>query len=112
MMNGYIGFNDSYAQVGGVWTNNAQYYATQPTGQSSVALKDLSRKETDNEPTKNPVSWNLQARLTKELGTVGGLSFYVNNALYYEPFMTGNKTSTLTQRNTGFSFGAELYLNL
>lgn len=112
MMNGYIGFNDSYAQVGGVWTNNAQYYATQPTGQSSVALKDLSRKETDNEPTKNPVTWNLQARLTKELGTVGGLSFYVNNALYYEPFMTGNKTSTLTQRNTGFSFGAELYLNL
>ena len=112
MLSGYIGFDDAFTQVGGVWTNNAQYAATQPVGQSSVALQQLKRKETDNEPTKNPVTWNLQARLTKELGKVGGLSFYVNNALYYEPFMTGNKTTTLTQRNTGFSFGAELYLNL
>ena len=44
---------------------------------------------------------------------MGGLSFYVNNALFYEPFLTGNKTTTLSQRNTGtFQFGAELYLNL
>jgi hypothetical protein len=59
------------------------------------------------------MTWNTSLRLTKELGKVGGLSFYVNNALFYEPFLEGNKTSTLTQRNTGtFSFGAELYLNL
>jgi hypothetical protein len=112
MLNGYIGFDDAFTQVGGIWTNNAQYYATKPTTQSSVGLQDLLITEKDNEPNKTPVTWNLQARLTKELGKVGGLSFYVNNALYYEPFMTGNKTTTLTQRNTGFSFGAELYLNL
>jgi hypothetical protein len=113
MLEGYIGFDDYFSQTAGGWTNNAQYYATQPASQSSIALSQLSRKETDNEPTKNPVTWNLQARLTKELGKVGGLSFYVNNALYYEPFMTTNKSSTLNQRNTkSFSFGAELYLNL
>ncbi len=112
MSDGYICFDDTYSQVGGVWTNNAQYAATQPTSQSSIALSKFAITEKDNEPSKNPVTWNLQARLTKELGKVGGLSFYVNNALYYEPFMTSNKTSTLTQRNTGFSFGAELYLNL
>ncbi len=112
MLGGYIGFDDSYSQVGDSWTNHAQYYATLPTSQSSIALSQFYITEKDNEPTKNPVTWNLQARLTKELGNVGGLSFYVNNALYYEPFMTSNKTSTLTQRNTGFSFGAELYLNL
>ena len=44
---------------------------------------------------------------------MGGLSLYVNNALFYEPFLQGNNTTTLTQRNTGtFQFGAELYLNL
>ncbi|MBQ9671775.1 MAG: TonB-dependent receptor plug domain-containing protein [Prevotella sp.] len=112
MMGGYIAFDDNFTQAGGQLTNNAQYTATKPTTQSSVALEELLITEKDNEPNKTPVTWNLQARLTKELGKVGGLSFYVNNALYYEPFMTGNKTSTLTQRNTGFSFGAELYLNL
>ena len=77
-----------------------------------MAVSDLNIRETDNEPNKSPVTWNLQMRLTKELGKIGGLSFYVNNALYYEPFMRNNKSATLSQRNTGFSFGAELYLNL
>ncbi|MBP5338144.1 MAG: carboxypeptidase-like regulatory domain-containing protein [Prevotella sp.] len=77
-----------------------------------VAVSDLAIKHTDNDPTKNPVTWNLQARLSKELGNVGSLSLYVNNALFYEPYLSGNNTSTLTQRNTGtFQFGAELSLN-
>jgi len=99
MFNGYLGMD-------------AQYYATKPTTQSSVAIQDLLVRVTDNEPSKSPVTWNLQARLTKELGSVGGLSFYVNNALYYEPYLKGNNTATLSQRNVGMSFGAELYLNL
>jgi len=99
MLNGYLGMD-------------AQYYATKPTTQSSVAIQDLLVRVTDNEPSKSPVTWNLQARLTKELGNVGGLSFYVNNALYYEPYLKGNNTATLSQRNVGMSFGAELYLNL
>ena len=97
---------------GGYLGMDAVYYATKPDGQSSVAVSDLQVRVSDNEPSKSPVTWNLQARLTKELGSVGGLSFYVNNALYYEPFLKGNNTSTLSQRNQGMSFGAELYLNL
>ena len=78
-----------------------------------VSVSDLAIKHSDNDPTKNPVTWNLSARLTKELGKMGGLSLYVNNALFYEPFLKGNNTTTLTQRNTGtFQFGAELSLNL
>ena len=78
-----------------------------------VAVADLAIKHTDNEPNKSPVTWNLSARLSKELGHVGTLSLYVNNALFYEPFLKGNNTTTLTQRNTGtFQFGAELSLNL
>ena len=95
MLQGYLGMD-------------AVYYAAKPEGQSSVAIQDLLVRVSDNEP----VTWNLQARLTKELGNVGGLSFYVNNALYYEPYLKGNNTSTLSQRNVGMSFGAELYLNL
>ena len=79
---------------------------------ASVAISELAIKHSDNDPTKNPVTWNLQARLTKELGKVGGLSLYVNNALFYEPYLKGNNVTTLTQRNTGtFQFGAELSLN-
>ena len=78
-----------------------------------INVADLAISHTDNQPTKNPVTWNLSARLTKELGRLGGLSLYVNNALFYEPFLKGNNTTTLSQRNTGtFQFGAELYLNL
>ena len=99
MLNGYLGMD-------------AQYYAIKPTNQSSVAIQDLLIRINDNVPSKSPITWNLQARLTKELGKVGGLSFYVNNALYYEPYMKGNNTNTLSQRNVGMSFGAELYLNL
>jgi hypothetical protein len=77
-----------------------------------VSIQDLLIRVSDNNPSESPVTWNLQARLTKEFGSMGGLSFYVNNALYYEPYLKGNNTSTLTQRNQGFSFGAELYLNL
>jgi hypothetical protein len=84
-----------------------------PGGSISSTDPALLQRYSDNEPTKNPITWNLSARLTKELGKVGGLSLYVDNALYYEPYMTSNKTNTLTQRNTGtFAFGAELYLNL
>ena len=99
MLQGYLGMD-------------AVYYAAKPEGQSSVAIQDLLVRVSDNEPSKSPVTWNLQARLTKELGNVGGLSFYVNNALYFEPYLKGNNTSTLSQRNVGMSFGAELYLNL
>jgi hypothetical protein len=99
MLKGYLGMD-------------ARYYPTKPEDQSSVAIEDLRVRVTDNDPSKSPMTWNTQARLTKELGKVGSLSVYVNNALYYEPFKKGNNTSSLTQRNTGFSFGAELSLNL
>ena len=100
MLNGYLGFD-------------GKYYENKGTDQSYVSLADERKQTADTEPSKDKVTWNTSARLTKELGKVGGLSFYVNNALFYEPFLSGNKTTTLTQRNKGtFSFGAELYLNL
>lgn len=78
-----------------------------------VPLKDQRRNPTDNVATKSPITWLLSGRLTKEFGNVGGLSFYANNLLYYEPFMTSSTSSTLVQRNTGnFSFGVELFINL
>ena len=119
-MDGYIYFDNTFTEEGGRMTNHAAYYATLPQSAaeaagrpaSYVAVKNMMVKVSDNEPSKSPITWNLQARLTKELGKIGGLSFYVNNALYYEPFLKGNNTNTLSQRNVGFSFGAELYLNL
>lgn len=100
MMNGYLGMD-------------AKYYASKPTDQDAILISDLKTTVSDNTPTKNPVTWNMSARLTKELGKFGGLSLYVNNCMYYEPFLTNNITTTLTQRNTGtFGFGAELFINL
>ena len=78
-----------------------------------INISDLSKTYTDSNPVSNPITWNLSARLTKELGKIGGFSLYVNNCLYHEPYLKSSTTTTLTQRNTGtFSFGAELYFNL
>lgn len=100
MLNGYLGMD-------------GQYYASQPAGIASVALQDLLLRPSDNSPSKSPVTWNISARLTKELGKLGALSFFVNNVLFYEPFLKGNNTNSLSQRNTGtFAFGAELSLKL
>lgn len=100
MMGGYIG-------------SDGLYYAEAPTGQQYVAVVEQSTTSNDNEPVKNPVTWNMSFRLTKEFGKTAGLSFYANNALFYEPFMTTNTSNTLSQRNTGtFSFGVELFFNL
>lgn len=86
-------------------------YITFDGGQIATNDEKLQLRYTDNEPTENPITWNLSARLTKELGKTGALSLYVDNCLFYEPYLKGNKTSTLSQRNTGkFAFGAELSL--
>lgn len=100
MKNGYIGMDGIY-------------YASKPADQSSVLISDLTTKVSDNAPNKNPITWNMSARLTKELGKFGGLSIYVNNCMFYEPYLSNNITTTLTQRNVGtFGFGAELFVNL
>ena len=98
MLSGYIG-------------EDGQYYATAPTGISSFEIaKQTGSSDTY---TENPITWNVSARLTKEFGKFAGLSFYANNVMFYEPFLTSNNSSSLTQRNTGtFSFGVELFLNL
>ncbi len=89
------------------------YYPTAPANQQYVGIHNLMNRYINIENESSPITWNIQARLTKELGKIGGLSFYVNNALYYEPFIQGNSASkTRTQYNTGLSFGAELYFNL
>lgn len=82
-------------------------------GQIATNDEALQLRYTDNEPNKSPTTWNLSARLTKELGRVAALSLFVDNCLFYEPYLKGNNTSTLSQRNTGkFAFGAELSVNL
>ena len=78
-----------------------------------VALKNQRKSGTENEPTKSPVTWLVSGRLTKELGRIGGFSFYANNLLYHEPWKSTSKSGTLTQQNSGsFSFGVEIYFNL
>lgn len=100
MRSGYIGAD-------------GKYYAVQPTHQAAVALAAQEIAPRDNVTTSSPTTWNLAFRLTKELGPVAQLSFYVNNALYYEPFLPTSTSTTLSQRNTGsFSFGAELSFQL
>lgn len=101
MLTGFIGMDGAF------------YPTKADDTQDYIAIGDLHKSYTDTEPTRQPVTWNTSLRLTKELGRTGGLSFFVNNMLFYEPYLTSNKTTTLSQRNTGtFSFGTELYLNL
>lgn len=100
MLNGYIGMDGAY-------------YATQPADQQSISLQDQVKTPRDNIPTKILSPGKVSARLTKELGKSAGFSFFANNVLFYEPFMSSSTSKTLTQRNTGnFSFGVELFFNL
>ena len=105
-----IGWIDSDLQYHDI--ASAQYI-TFDGGQIATNDEKLQLRYTDNEANESPTTWNLSARLSKELGRIGTLSLFVDNCLFYEPYMKGNNTSTLTQRNTGkFAFGAELSINL
>ena len=87
------------------------YYDNEPLGQASFAIAQQTGSSYSY--TKNPVTWNVSARLTKEFGKYAGLSFYANNVFFYEPFLSQSSSKTLTQRNTGtFSFGVDLFFNL
>lgn len=100
MLHGYLSMNGTYS-------------TTAPTHEHSIHISDLALTYSDAEPMIQPVTWNMSARLTKEIGKIGGLSLYVNNSLFYEPYLKGDRVNTLTQRNTGtFGFGAELYFRL
>lgn len=101
------------AMRGGFLDMTGAYHADRPADADVVAISALNVRVSDNRPSKTPAYWNLSARLTKEIGTVAGLSVYVNNALFYEPYRQGNNTRTLVQRNTGtFGFGAEISFKL
>ena len=93
---------------------NLQYHEV--TNQSEIEGVDIDRlllRYSDSKPVKQPVTWNLQGRLSKELGKIGQLSLYVNNLMFYEPYMKTNISNSLVQRNTNsFSYGVELSFNL
>jgi len=98
MMSGWI-------DTEGRWTQQ------QPAAGIELGAQRLTYNE--NDVVREPITWNLSARLTKELGRWAGLSFYANNVLYYEPFMSTNTSGTLTQRNSSsYSFGVELFFKL
>ena len=101
----------SPSQLTGYLDTDGNWSATRPV--SGISLQDQLIRPNDNDVVKEPVTWNLSARLTKEFGKFAGLSFYANNVLYYEPFMSTNTSGTLTQRNTSsYAFGVELFFNL
>lgn len=77
-----------------------------------VLLSKQRISATDTPPVKYPITWLMNIRLNKELGKTSGLSFYVNNFLFYEPFKTTTTSTSLVQRNEGsFNFGVELFFN-
>ena len=110
------GFINYSRQTDGSYTLTTQPLTTETVAYLTALGINMDKQQirpNENDVIKEPVTWNMSARLTKELGKWAGLSFYANNALYYEPFMSTNTSGTLTQRNTSsFSFGVELFFNL
>jgi hypothetical protein len=101
------------SMAGGYIALDGTYHDTKPASGDAIRISDLSVKTSDNQPATSPITWNLMGRLTKELGKLGGLSLFVNNLMFYEPFLRSDQTATLSQRNTGtFGYGIELYLKL
>lgn len=78
-----------------------------------ISLQKQRKNGQDNIPSKAPITWYISGRLTKELGAIGGISFYANNLFFYEPYLRSLTTNTLKQYNTNtFNFGVELFFNL
>ena len=76
-------------------------------------LQDQVRSSTDTKGYTQPPLWMLNAHLTKNISDFMGISFYVNNMPYYQPWQHSNQSKTETERNTGnFSFGLELNIKL
>jgi len=117
-------------------SNQIQYpigyiYANQMGGVDEIEITDAMRanpnysfkgyllsegaiNNSDKQPVINSTPiWNISTRLTKEISKMAGFSFYVNNTLFYEPWVASSITNTLTQRNLDkFSFGMELFFKL
>ncbi len=103
-------------QLGGVDTYQiTQEMLDDPTTRiKGHLLKDGIIDNSDKIRTEsNNPTWNISTRLTKEISKMAGFSFFVNNTLFYEPWIHSTTSTTLSQRNIGtFSFGMELYLKL
>ncbi|MGL4993200.1 MAG: TonB-dependent receptor [Bacteroidales bacterium] len=84
-------------------------------GQTEYYLKDEIIDPKDNPATKQPITFQINARLTKDITKLASFSFYASNAFFYEPWkkpISGGST-TVTERNTGtFNFGMEFTLKL
>lgn len=101
---GWIDTDLSYHEITTDMLNDENYMI------KGVSLAKQRRNPKDNPGVKQPISWLLNARLTKELGANAGLSFYANNAFYYEPFQRSGSSGTLTQSNEGFfNYGVEFF---
>lgn len=75
-----------------------------------LLLKDAHITGNDNPPSIMPPLMIISSRLTKDISKMAGFSFYVNNTLFYQPWLHSNISTTLTERNQGtFNFGMELY---
>ncbi len=78
-----------------------------------ILLSDQKKDPKDDGATISSPLWIISARLSKDISKSFGFSFFVNNAFFYTPYQSTNKSGTLTERNTGtFSFGMELLIKI
>jgi hypothetical protein len=78
-----------------------------------LKLKDALLTGSDNPAVTQPPIMMMSTRLTKDISSTAGFSFFVNNTLFYQPWQRSSISNTLTERNQGtFNFGMELYFKL
>lgn len=59
-----------------------------------------------------PPLWVFNLRVTKDIAKFLGVSFYVNNLFFSQPWHKSSVSSSVTERNSNlFSFGVEVYMN-
>jgi len=78
----------------------------QATSDYSFLIKQLD--ETAFMVEKKPALWDMNFRLTKEIGKNMNFSFYANNMLMHNPAYASRKSGDIVKRNPDLSFGGEL----
>jgi hypothetical protein len=59
-----------------------------------------------------PFLWQINLKLTKELGDKAKLSFFANNVFNYRPLYKYERSDSYSRRNQSAYFGAELKFTL
>lgn len=111
---GYVAIGDDGRTEWGTFSEQDIANASSITVKGfSLADNIYSRSVYYDLPETWPTLWTFNLRVTKDVSEFLGMSFYVNNLFFSQPWQHSSISQMKVEKNANFfSFGFELFLNL